>query len=560
MRSHATTRSLSRFAPVLLLLLAACASGRREDAAVLADLEKAARDAARPQTRTAVLIAVNDVYRIEGVEGGQVGGLARLRSLRAELEEEHPDLLLLHGGDFLFPSFASRLYKGAQMVDVLNALDGNAGADDDRMIAVVGNHEFEDRKLADAARLDQRIEASQFRWLAGNVVFARGGDGQPLVADDKLGSTAVVESGGIRIGVFGVTIPTPNVEYVERFDDPIARARALTAELRSQGAELVVGLTHLNAADDRRLLQELGAQGPDLIIGGHDHERMAAQVNGRWLLKADADARTATVARLTLDEDGKLDVRAEHRPLAGDAPAPDPDVQALVERWQTQHEEEFCRSKNAGPTCLEEVYGRTRVALEAEETKIRGRETNLGDWIADRMLAEFASCGAQAAFVNSGSLRLNQDVAGNSEITRRHVEELFAYSAKLKLLRIDGATLQKVVDHAVRNWPGSGSWLQIAGFSYTHDTAGTAARDLKLLTPQGPRPVRPDETILVVTNEFLVTPPDQDGYSMLTPAQIVSGCAATDRDLKDLVVAGLRAAEPQGIAPKTEGRIRQTGQ
>ncbi len=180
-----TLFQLARLAPVLVLL-AACASGRREDAAVFADLEKAVRDAEKPQTRTAVLIAINDVYRIEGVEGGKVGGLARLRALRQELEEDHPDLLLLHGGDFLFPSFASRMYKGEQMIDVLNALDGNAGADDDRMIAVVGNHEFEDKKLADAARLDQRIEASQFRWLAGNVMFKPGGDGQPLVADDRL--------------------------------------------------------------------------------------------------------------------------------------------------------------------------------------------------------------------------------------------------------------------------------------------------------------------------------------------------------------------------------------
>src|SRR5688572_22086571 len=91
--------------------------------------------------RTAVLLTINDVYRIEGVEGGQAGGLARVRTLRKELERDHPDLLLLHAGDFLFPSFASRLYSGEQMVAVLNSLDGNTSAFDSRMFVVFGNHE-----------------------------------------------------------------------------------------------------------------------------------------------------------------------------------------------------------------------------------------------------------------------------------------------------------------------------------------------------------------------------------------------------------------------------------
>jgi len=60
--------------------------------------------------RTAVLLAINDVYRIEGLRDGTIGGLARVRALRLELEREAPDLLMLHGGDFLFPSFASRMY------------------------------------------------------------------------------------------------------------------------------------------------------------------------------------------------------------------------------------------------------------------------------------------------------------------------------------------------------------------------------------------------------------------------------------------------------------------
>ncbi|HEX6864448.1 MAG TPA: 5'-nucleotidase C-terminal domain-containing protein, partial [Thermoanaerobaculia bacterium] len=510
-----------------------------------------------------VLLHINDVYRIEGVEDGQVGGLARIRTLRKEMEEKYPDLVLVHGGDFLFPSFASRMYNGEQMISVMNALDGNI-AFDDRMLVVIGNHELEKTKLKDASILDRRIEESQFRWLGSNIVFKKGEDGQPLVEAPNLARTNVLVSGGIRIGFFGVTIPTAGVAYVDEFEDPIETARELTAELRAQGAEVVVAMTHLRAEDDRRLLETLGDEGPDLVLGGHDHEKMALEVGRRRILKADADARTATVVRISVGRDGRVNVSHDFRALERMQVRPDPDVLQLVGDWQAKHEQQFCTQAGASPGCLGEIYGLTRTPLEAEENKIRGSETSLGDWVADRMLQTMKPCGAQVAFINSGSLRLNQDLPAGTRITRRHVEELFAYPTPLRLIRIDGATLQKVVDNAVQHWPGSGSWLQVAGMAYVHDTTGKAARNLSLLGEGGPRPVRPDETIVVATNDYLVDPEigDQDGYTMLNVNQKEDGCAAEDRDLKEVVEEALRAAgtsvfQGQGIEPRAEGRICQ---
>jgi 2',3'-cyclic-nucleotide 2'-phosphodiesterase (5'-nucleotidase family) len=505
-------------------------------------------------------MAINDVYRIEGLEEGRVAGLARVRSLRKELEKDHPDLLLLHGGDFLFPSFASRMYNGQQMVAVLNDLDGNPEAFDDRMIVTLGNHEFEKKKTKDAAILDKRIEESQFRWLGGNVTFKAGEDGRPLVEDQKLSRTALVESGGIRIGIFGLTIPTDGVQYAE-FAGPEATAKELTAALRAQGAEVVVGLTHLNFSDDQELLEELGDDGPDLIVGGHDHEKMVIQVGKRLVVKADADARTVSVIRLTV-RNGQLGVAHEFRTLEGVDPRPDPDTLELVSDWQAKHEQEFCAQANAAPGCLGELYGTTRTLLEAEETKIRRQETSVGDWVADQMRKEMEPCGAQVAFINSGSLRLNQDLPAGTKIIRRHVEELFGYPTPLRLIRINGAILQQVAEQALRAWPGSGSWLQISGFAWVHDTQKKTATGLTLLTPQGPRPVRPDEEILAAVNSYLVDPKegDQDGYVMLDESQIVGSCEANGHDLKKVVETALRAANPQGIAPKAEGRICQPGQ
>lgn len=524
------------------------ASGRASE-----DLASVASD------RTTALLGINDIYRIEGLEGGLTGGLARVRALRLEIEKEFPEALVLHGGDFLFPSFASRMYQGDQMVSILNLLDGDALAFDPRMFVTLGNHEFDRGRLGDASMVRARIDGSQFRWLGGNIRFVRGPEGKPLVASKNLSRTAMATSGGIRVGIFGLTLPMVGVQYVDFFAGELETARELTAELRAQGAEVVVGLTHLEARADRAILERLGEAGPDMILGGHDHESMHVQVNGRWYTKADADARTVSLVKLTKKANGTLVVEPKLLPLAGNNPSPDSMVQARVDEWQARHALAFCSSVKAAPGCLDEAYGRTRTTLEADENKVRGRETSLGNWIADRMLEAFKSCGAQAAFVNSGALRLNNDLPAGTRLTRRHVEELFAYPSPMHLLKIDGATLRKVAEQSIRGWPGAGSFLQIAGFGFHHDRPGRKVGGVAWLDPRGARPVLATEPVLAVTVDFLINPDvgDQDGYQMLKRDQVQKGCGAEGFDIKDLVIRELKAAELAGIAPVIEGRICQ---
>ena len=139
------------------------------------------------------------------------------------------------------------------------------------------------------------------------------------------------------------------------------------------------------------------------------------------------------------------------------------------------------------------------------------------------------------------------------------MEELFAYPAPLYLLRIDGRTLEAVARQAIAGWPGSGNWLQISGFSFVHDTAGRDVSGVELTTLSGRRPVRPDEEILVVTNDYLIDPRigNQDGFTMLNEAMVVQGCAANGKDLKNDIVVAALAAATGGIAPSAEERIRQ---
>ncbi|MDA0703871.1 MAG: 5'-nucleotidase C-terminal domain-containing protein, partial [Proteobacteria bacterium] len=471
-------------------------------------------------------------------------------------------VLLLHAGDIVAPSFLSRSYDGAQMIDVLNALDGAPAGFDARMFATFGNHEFDKRKLRDAVILADLVRQSGFTWLTANVDFAPGADGRPLVGGPKVAAHTMVKLGGIQVGLFGLTTDITVPDYVAAITDPIAEARRRTAVLRAGGAEVVIAVTHLTMAEDKAILAALEGAGPDLIIGGHEHTRQAwTSPGGRMVVKADADAVSATVTEVALDGDGPPRIAYRMVDLAGDAPAPDPAVLARVEDWVKRHDIAFCAEQSPpAPTgCLDAVEGRAAATLVAEELEIRGYETNFGDWIMDRALDAFRDAGAQAAVINAGSLRLNQNIAAGQPITRRMVEALFAFPTGLRLIEIDGATLRKVVDHAVTGWPGSGRWLQVAGLAFRHDPAAGTATGLVLLGPDGPRPVTAAARIKLVTGTYLLDRTgDQDGYATLGTKQIVPG-SAEDRTLKSLVLDGLRAAGEAGIAPRLEGRICTTG-
>ena len=164
-----------------------------------------------------------------------------------------------------------------------------------------------------------------------------------------------------------------------------------------------------------------------MIIGGHNHQRQHVEINGRWILKADADARTATVARIRMIKQ-KPSISFGYRFLDHQHLDPDPKMQEQVNRVLKEHEEWFCSEKDEGPGCLKRVLGKTAVPLIGEEVEIRSYETNLGNWVVDQVRS--LASNADMAFINAGSLRANQDIAAGS-ITQRHLEELLPYSSEI---------------------------------------------------------------------------------------------------------------------------------
>ena len=259
-------------------------------------------------TQSVTLLHINDVYEIAPLDNGRVGGMARVANLYKTLKKTNPNTYFFHAGDFLSPSVIGTLkndgktIRGKQMVDVMNV----AGV----QYVTFGNHEF-DLDDTEPTNLQERINESTFQWFVSNARQKQGVDFVPFAKVSNgqrtdFPTSFVLQTPGGKIGVLAVTIPV-NKPYVQ-IADPIEVAKAEYERLKPQ-CDAVIALTHINIADDRRLAQAV--PGLALIMGGHDHDHMLERVGNVVIAKADANARTVYIHRLSFNARKQLNVVSE---------------------------------------------------------------------------------------------------------------------------------------------------------------------------------------------------------------------------------------------------------
>ncbi len=543
----------------------------------------------------AVLLTINDVYRLKGINDGKDGGMPRVRALRAELERDAPDLLFLHAGDFLSPSFLGRTYKGEQMIDLMNVMDGDPahGSIDPRMFVAFGNHEFDDSHCNKKGPLASFVAKSEFTWLAANLDFSKCGPLQDLVASPRIVPSRIMESGGLRVGIYGVTLSRP--KYAAVVSDPVATSCAQVKALRSKGADVVVALTHLAWQTDLSLLG-LDAESkplakdarncsdmPDVVIGGHDHVAMNLPSKNPRLFKADADALSAWVIELSKDANGTVQIKS--RLVALDTSRkPDALAERLADQWLVRHDEQFCArdclyqgpkkrkaclAKVKNGACLREPIAKTASIIETEELANRSSETGFGNWMADRVRAAGA---ADVAFLNAGGIRLNYNVAPGTMITRRHLAQMFPFKNKLAVRTVQGKVLWKAMEQAVRK-RGEGAWAHFSGMAVRLKGEGGRQIVSQILVQRwdgSVMKVGPDseEPIKLASISFVLANGDGHGFALCPGEANIWACKATlektpdwplvgeGRDLTGFVLRELRlAGKDSSVNFAKDGRL-----
>jgi 2',3'-cyclic-nucleotide 2'-phosphodiesterase (5'-nucleotidase family) len=205
----------------------------------------------------------------------------------------------------------------------------------------------------------------------------------------------IAKPGGPRVAILGLTTPDlttathPRNVYGVSVEEPVAVARRLVPDLAA-GADLVVVLSHLGIADDRRLARAVPQI--DLIVGGHNHFIYAEPVLEGGVAILQAGERGRWLGRLDLDCRGGRLVRSGYRLLSMDAAAPqDPEVAAEVAR--------IAAEADLG---MAQTIGHSAVELSARREDIRRGESAFGDFVAD--LAREITL-AEVALFNGGGFR-----------------------------------------------------------------------------------------------------------------------------------------------------------
>lgn len=444
-------------------------------------------------------VHLNDTYRVGAVEGGNVGGFGRVVTVIKELQAEGKDVRILHGGDFLYPSLESQLWNGMQMVDAFNFMDAIAP-----MAVVIGNHEL-DRGTPE--HLINAVKGSDFEWLGDNYTFETG---DPAV-DEALQSAYIIDHGDKSIGVFSLTAHADDSGN-DRFYAPIDKDYLRIADRAIQhfedaGVDAIVGLTHLYIKHDLQIAA-LREKHPKFvfIVGGHDHEPEFSAFSERSaaVMKGASNARVIWTIDLLFDVDGRPTINASKIVLDASI---DPDVGylQLENKWRGRLLEKF--------PFLEARVGTAALPLNAREEVIRSQESNWGNFIADQMRGGFGQPEADLAFINGGTLRIDDVIDG--DILFEDIGRTFGFSSFLRYTRISGAEFKQVMEAGYRGTGTQGYFPQFSGFRVCVDRSrndGDRIVSLQVPIDNGWQEIAADKTYSLVVPDFLFG--GGDGYEI----------------------------------------------
>lgn len=473
------------------------------------------------------LLAINDFHgHLEPPEGlgglvfdggGDVdsGGVTHLAAWIDELRTQNASTLVVSAGDLVGASpLVSAMFHDEPTIEAMNRI----GLD----INAVGNHEFDEgwqevRRLQqggchpEGCRDGESFEGAKFRFLAANVrVDAEDGTLFPGVE--------IRELAGVRIAFIGMTLEgTPDIVHPSStkgltFRDEVETVAELVPGLRSEGIETIVVLIHEGGKGTGGFDECGGLSGPieeiartidpavDAIVSGHTHQAYVCEVSGKLVTSAGSFGRLITQIDLKIDP-GTGDVvsaNAENHIVRRDRRRADMDE--LVAGYAALADAQVSRR-----------VGTIRADIN-QSTDANGRST-LGVAIANAQLAAMKAQGAQVAFMNNGGIRSNLSffaAAGEPEdgiVTYGEAFAIHPFGNKLVVQTLTDDLLHALLE---RQFTPGGQQLQNSSSLAYHATKGKVARDSIRING---KPLGPDDTVRVVTNDFIAG--GKDGFAEL---------------------------------------------
>ncbi len=445
-----------------------------------------------------IIIHTNDIH-------GAISRYAYVASLRDNLKGRGADVILVDAGDFSQGTPYVSTTKGLDAITMMNA----AGYD----FVTLGNHEFD----YGYDQLRSNLNFAKFKVLCANILNP---DGNNLFTPNAI----YTGPSGLRIGFFGMETPETRTKvnpsmikglnFLNNSDNYVC-AQAQVDELKTQGADLVICLSHLgvdeeSALDGNRSVDlYANTNGIDFMIDGHSHTVMTSGSAGEPVQSTGTKCDNIGIVQIdnatkTIDDHYLITLENLAQEVTTSANA-----NLIFQRVNSEYDK---------------VLGHTAIDLNGQKDPgNRTQETNLGDLITDALkwsvLKEKDALSVDedhvVAITNGGGIRASIDAGA---ITKNDINTVLPFGNTVAVVYVTGEELLEVLEASTFCTPSAiGGYPQTSGIKFTIDTTkpyqqGEAYPDSTYYAPAAitrvtiesinGKPFSLTDTYAVITNNF----------------------------------------------------------
>lgn len=373
----------------------------------------------------------------------------------------------------------------------------------------LGNHELD----ATPAAFAESLKDAKYKLLGVNVTV---NPNSPMAG--KIEKSMIKEYNGQKFGIIG-TAPSDVLERVgpgesledikiDNVDTTIKKVQEEVNNLKSQGINKIIILSHLGKDNDKRLAQE--TEGIDIILGAHTHdlykgvnekENLLYSKTGEpvVLTQIGKDGEYAGVLNVTFNKDGILTKIQNNVARTG----------SFIRKLQFKTAVESIIGKP-------EVLGTIKSAPPNPENRLIANNPH-GNVIVDAMKQEL---GTDIAILNAANLR---GFFVEGEIDSRRINDITPFEDKMMICSLSEKQIVDAIKNGAKSFVNPGNKpgiLLVSGLEYTVTDKGQLI-DLTYTDKQGNKSKidinNPSETrkLTVACDDFFAT--GGDNYLPVNP-------------------------------------------
>lgn len=473
-------------------------------------------------------------------EAGPYGGLGEIAYILKRERAKAGRVLHLDSGDSFQGAIVFNQYRGEAELRALTA----AGLDG----AVIANHEFD----AGAENLsDQLLGNAGFPLLAANYNFDEADLPWATELEDYVLPSYLYELDGLKVGVIGLANLSSLNSLEEQLNslgirviDKEDAIRTEASKLRAEGADIIIGLSHMGLDDDKETARDIPEI--DLILGGHHHVALDPPLvveneeTGKQVVVCHSGAFAKFVGRLDIViQDGAiLSHSYQLFPVDNSLPR-DAEVEGILNEYADELSWDFT---------LDQVIGFANEQLNRYGST--GGDSMLGNFTAEAM-RRFPGVETEIALTNT--LGIRADIPAG-EITVDTLFNAMPFDNTITTMFLSGREVQELLDYvsARSSERGCSSQAQVAGIEFVMNCDAQVAENILIngvaLDPAG--------TYELATNNYIAH--GGSGFNVLerNTTQVDTGISIRDVVQSALIQYYVEFGSlPQPGVAQEDGRI-----